>query len=267
MITTDAIGTKYDTLLDRESAEEILEPRRAEAAAAAAAAQGENRRGEGGRGAGEGRCASRKREAASAASASRSACSSATPSASKRSERERRAPPAKPPSRRMADKMIQSAGRVDRQLRRPPARQPAAARHSRRAAPGPLMDSVPAVLLLAVAAPNDRSRALSHSSDGGGGGARAATPTGHFRYEFVLRRGRRAGRGGLGRSTASTVRLTSNPMPKAPQLRAASGRPGAEGRACSSRSKRPDFGWGGPRTMPSAPIVAGEHRTRANRRR
>ncbi|WP_219895095.1 helicase HerA-like domain-containing protein [Aquisediminimonas profunda] len=37
MIQTDAIGTKYDTLIDRESAEEILASKQAEAAAAAAA--------------------------------------------------------------------------------------------------------------------------------------------------------------------------------------------------------------------------------------
>ncbi len=39
LITTDAIGTRYDTLLDRESAEEMLGAKAAEAAAAAAAAQ------------------------------------------------------------------------------------------------------------------------------------------------------------------------------------------------------------------------------------
>lgn len=37
MIQTDAIGTKYDTLIDRESAEEILASKQAEASAAAAA--------------------------------------------------------------------------------------------------------------------------------------------------------------------------------------------------------------------------------------
>jgi DNA helicase HerA-like ATPase len=37
MIQTDAIGTKYDTLIDRESAEEILVSKQAEASAAAAA--------------------------------------------------------------------------------------------------------------------------------------------------------------------------------------------------------------------------------------
>ncbi|GAA4028474.1 DUF853 domain-containing protein [Sphingomonas rosea] len=40
-ITTDAIGNKYDTLIDRESAEEILKGKAGEAAAAAAAAQAE----------------------------------------------------------------------------------------------------------------------------------------------------------------------------------------------------------------------------------
>ena len=39
MITTDAIGTKYDALLDRDSAEEILKAKGDEAAAAAAAAR------------------------------------------------------------------------------------------------------------------------------------------------------------------------------------------------------------------------------------
>ena len=39
MITTDAIGTRYDTLLDRDSAEEILKAKGDEAAAAAAAAK------------------------------------------------------------------------------------------------------------------------------------------------------------------------------------------------------------------------------------
>jgi len=38
MITTDAVGTRYDTLLDRDSAEEILKAKGDEAAAAAAAA-------------------------------------------------------------------------------------------------------------------------------------------------------------------------------------------------------------------------------------
>jgi len=39
MITTDAIGTRYDTLLDRDSAEEILKAKGDEAAAAAASAK------------------------------------------------------------------------------------------------------------------------------------------------------------------------------------------------------------------------------------
>jgi DNA helicase HerA-like ATPase len=39
IITTDAIGTKYDTILDRDSAEEILKAKGEEAAAAAAAAK------------------------------------------------------------------------------------------------------------------------------------------------------------------------------------------------------------------------------------
>ena len=39
MISTDAIGDKYDTLIDRESAEEILQAKAGEASAAAAEAQ------------------------------------------------------------------------------------------------------------------------------------------------------------------------------------------------------------------------------------
>jgi membrane protein involved in colicin uptake len=39
IISTDAIGTKYDSILDRDSAEEILKAKGDEAAAAAAAAQ------------------------------------------------------------------------------------------------------------------------------------------------------------------------------------------------------------------------------------
>ena len=39
MITTDAIGTKYDQVVDRDSAEEILKAKHDEAAAAAAAAK------------------------------------------------------------------------------------------------------------------------------------------------------------------------------------------------------------------------------------
>jgi DNA helicase HerA-like ATPase len=42
MITTDAIGTRYDTLLDRDSAEEILKAKGDEAAAAAMAAKAAN---------------------------------------------------------------------------------------------------------------------------------------------------------------------------------------------------------------------------------
>jgi uncharacterized protein len=41
MITTDAVGDKYDTLIDRESAEEILAAKSGEAAAAAAATKAE----------------------------------------------------------------------------------------------------------------------------------------------------------------------------------------------------------------------------------
>jgi DNA helicase HerA-like ATPase len=42
IVTTDAIGAKYDTALDRESAEEILKAKGDEAAAAAAAAKAQN---------------------------------------------------------------------------------------------------------------------------------------------------------------------------------------------------------------------------------
>src|SRR4029079_6749400 len=42
IVTTDAVGAKYDTLLDRESAEEILKAKGDEAAAAAAATRAQN---------------------------------------------------------------------------------------------------------------------------------------------------------------------------------------------------------------------------------
>lgn len=42
IVTTDAVGAKYDTLLDRESAEEILKAKGDEAAAAAAATKAQN---------------------------------------------------------------------------------------------------------------------------------------------------------------------------------------------------------------------------------
>jgi DNA double-strand break repair helicase HerA and related ATPase len=42
IVTTDAVGTKYDTLLDRESAEEILKAKGDEAAAAAAATKAQD---------------------------------------------------------------------------------------------------------------------------------------------------------------------------------------------------------------------------------
>jgi len=42
IVTTDTIGTKYDTVLDRESAEEILKAKGDEAAAAAAASKAQN---------------------------------------------------------------------------------------------------------------------------------------------------------------------------------------------------------------------------------
>jgi DNA double-strand break repair helicase HerA and related ATPase len=42
IVTTDAVGAKYDTLLDRESAEEILKAKGDEAAAVAAAAKAQN---------------------------------------------------------------------------------------------------------------------------------------------------------------------------------------------------------------------------------
>ena len=55
LIQTDAIGAKYDTLIDRESAEELLAAKSSEAAAAAAAAKAEDRRRQGRGGAGQAR--------------------------------------------------------------------------------------------------------------------------------------------------------------------------------------------------------------------
>lgn len=56
LIQTDPIGTKYDTLVDRESAEELLAVKASEASAAAAGSQGRYRCGQGCRCTGQGRC-------------------------------------------------------------------------------------------------------------------------------------------------------------------------------------------------------------------
>ena len=128
LVQTDAIGAKYDTLLDRDSAEEILKAKGDEAAAAAAAAKAQT----------DAEKAAAPRPPASRRSPTRKPPASAPPPNGSRAsaarmrerletqrqrelEREeaRRAREAAKPT--MADKMIQSAGRsiassVGRQL-------------------------------------------------------------------------------------------------------------------------------------------------------
>ena len=106
MITTDAVGTRYDTLLDRDSAEEILKAKGDEAAAAAAAA---NAATEAEKQAAEDakiRAREEKEAARTRAAEQREALRQ-----QREAEREeaRRAREAAKPS--MADKMMQSAGR------------------------------------------------------------------------------------------------------------------------------------------------------------
>jgi len=106
MITTDAVGTRYDTLLDRDSAEEILKAKGDEAAAAAAAAKAAT---EGEKQAAEDakiRAREEKEAARTRAAEQREALRQ-----QREAEREeaRRVREAAKPS--MADKMMQSAGR------------------------------------------------------------------------------------------------------------------------------------------------------------
>jgi len=123
MVSTDAIGAKYDTLIDRDSAEEILQAKAGEAAAAAAAAKAQSEA--------EKAAAEQARidaiAAKDAARAQREAERLETQrlreadrlAAQQRREAERVAREAAKPS--MTDKMLQSAGRsvassVGRQL-------------------------------------------------------------------------------------------------------------------------------------------------------
>ena len=142
MITTDAIGAKYDALLDRDSAEEILKAKGDEAAAAAAAAKADSE-------AQKAAAAQARLDAAAAKEAARAKLAEDRLAAQQMREEERqrsarpsarrRAPRARRPSRAMTDKMMQSAGALDRQLGRPPDRQSVAARDFRRTDPWPLM--------------------------------------------------------------------------------------------------------------------------------
>ena len=116
LITSDAIGTTYDTLVDRDSAEEILAAKQGEAAAAVAAATAENEQA--------------KADALQAKEDARLAKEQARADAVARREQERIAREAEREELRrtreaakptMADKMMQSAGRsiassVGRQL-------------------------------------------------------------------------------------------------------------------------------------------------------
>ena len=123
MISTDAIGAKYDALIDRDSAEEILAAKAGEAAAAAAAAKAQSE-------AEKAAAAQAKLDAAAAKEAARAKLAAERLetqrlreadrlAAQQRREAERAAREAAKPS--MADKMLQSAGRsvassVGRQL-------------------------------------------------------------------------------------------------------------------------------------------------------
>ena len=123
IVTTDAVGAKYDTLLDRESAEEILKAKGDEAAAAAAATRAQND-------AEKAAAEKARQDAIVAKETARAQAAQARLEAQQQREAERqqaaqereearRAREAARPT--MADKMIQSAGRsiassVGRQL-------------------------------------------------------------------------------------------------------------------------------------------------------
>ena len=113
IVTTDAIGAKYDTLLDRESAEEILKAKGDEAAAAAAATKAQND-------ADKAAAEQARQDAILAKETARAKAAQARLEAQQQREAERmaaaqereearRAREAARPT--MADKMIQSAGR------------------------------------------------------------------------------------------------------------------------------------------------------------
>jgi len=116
LITTDVIGSKYDTLIDRDSAEEILAAKAGEAAAAAAAARAQTD-------AEKAAAAQAKADAAAQREALRVQREQERLEAQRRREEEREAARVAREAARpsMADKMMQSAGRsiassVGRQL-------------------------------------------------------------------------------------------------------------------------------------------------------
>jgi hypothetical protein len=116
LITTDVIGSKYDTLIDRESAEEILDAKAGEAAAAAAMAKAETE-------AEKAAAAQAKADAAAQREALRVQREQERLQAQRRREEDREAARVAREAARpsMADKMMQSAGRsiassVGRQL-------------------------------------------------------------------------------------------------------------------------------------------------------
>jgi DNA double-strand break repair helicase HerA and related ATPase len=113
IVTTDAVGTKYDTLLDRDSAEEILKAKGDEAAAAAAAAKAQND-------ADKAAAEKARQDAIVAKETARVQAAQARLEAQQQREAERQRVAAEREAARqareaakptMADKMIQSAGR------------------------------------------------------------------------------------------------------------------------------------------------------------
>ena len=143
MIQTDAIGAKYDALLDRDSADEIIKAKGDEAAAAAAAAKAETEAQKAAAEAARARTrsspgkppAARPCEGSLANQRLRTA--KTTPAPRGRNARRRAAREAAKPS--MADKMMQSAGRSIASVGRAPARQFAASGDFRRIDPWSLM--------------------------------------------------------------------------------------------------------------------------------
>ena len=117
LVQTDAIGAKYDALLDRESAEEILKAKGEEAAAAAAAAKAETEAQKAAAEAARQQAIADKEAARQRAAAEREAARQQREAERLETQRRRelereearRAREAAKPS--MADKMIQSAGR------------------------------------------------------------------------------------------------------------------------------------------------------------
>jgi len=114
MITTDAIGARYDVLLDRDSAEEMLKAKGDEAAAAAAAARADTEER-------KAAAAQARLDAAAAREESRARAAAERLAAQQMREEERRRIAADREAARaareaakptMADKMLQSAGRA-----------------------------------------------------------------------------------------------------------------------------------------------------------